>query len=76
MQSDFAVPERSRVRIACGKKNFRGVVRYCLLHVNACFLGVEFDADSRWSKAAYRPEHLLDPRAVRPGRPAKRPVIM
>jgi hypothetical protein len=66
LQAEFGLPGGARVRIACGRKSFRGVVRYCLLRVGGWFIGVELDADSRWSKAKYLPQHLLDPRKVRP----------
>jgi hypothetical protein len=32
------------------------------------FIGIAFDADSKWSKAKFKPEHLLDPRDVKPRR--------
>ena len=65
LQTEFGLPSGARVRLACGRQSFSGVVRYCLLTVGGWFIGVEFDADSRWSKAKYLPEHLLDPRKVR-----------
>ena len=39
---------------------FTGNVRYCVYREIGYFVGVEFGADSRWSKKAYRPQHLLD----------------
>ena len=42
------------------KKEFAGVVRYCVYREIGYFTGVQFDSDSRWSKAKYRPQHLLD----------------
>ncbi len=64
VQADVGLPAGARVRMACGRQRFRGVVRYCLLTVGGWFIGVEWDADSRWSKTKYRPEHMLDPRKV------------
>jgi hypothetical protein len=64
LQAEFGLPGGARVRMACGRKSFRGVVRYCLLTVGGWFIGVELDADSRWTKSKYLPEHLLDPRKV------------
>jgi len=65
LDAEFGLPDGTRVRLACGGKSFRGVVRYCLVRVGGCFIGVELDADSRWTKSKYLPEHLLDPRKVR-----------
>ena len=73
LQAEFPLTDGARVRMACGRRSFRGVVRYCLLTVGGWFIGVELDADSRWSKAKYLPEHLLDPRTVRP---REKPRIM
>jgi len=53
------------VRVLCGKREFRGVVRSCYWRDDGYFVGIAFDADSRWSKAKYKPKHLLDPREVR-----------
>ena len=65
VQAEFGLPDGARVRMACGRQSFRGVVRYCLLRVGGWFIGVEWDADSCWSKSKYLPEHLLDPCKVR-----------
>jgi hypothetical protein len=66
LQAEFGLPGGARVRIVGRRQSFRGVVRYCLLTVGGWFIGVELDADSRWSKTKYLPEHLPDPRKVRP----------
>lgn len=39
---------------------FKGKVRYCVYREIGYFVGVEFVEESRWSKKAYRPQHLLD----------------
>jgi hypothetical protein len=43
-----------------GKREFAGVVRYCVYREIGYFVGVQFDPASRWSKAKYAPAHLLD----------------
>jgi hypothetical protein len=35
-------------------------VRYCAYREIGYFVGVQFDPACRWSKAHYRPQHLLD----------------
>jgi len=42
------------------KKEFSGLVRYCVYREIGLLLGVEFDGASRWYKRAFKPQHLLD----------------
>ena len=42
------------------RQKFRGYVRYCVYREIGYFVGVEFDASFKWSKKAFRPQHLLD----------------
>ena len=65
VQSEISISEGTDVRVLCGKREFRGVVRSCYWRDDGYFVGIAFDADSRWSKAKYKPKHLLDPREVR-----------
>jgi hypothetical protein len=39
-----------------------GKVKYCVFREIGYFLGIEFEAGSRWSRNDFRPQHLLDPR--------------
>ena len=73
LDTEFGLPGGTLVRMTCGRRSFRGVVRYCLVRVAGCFIGVELDPDSRWTKSKYLPEHLLDPGKVRP---AHKPRLM
>ena len=41
-------------------QTFSGEVRYCVYREIGYFVGVEFEPQSRWSKKAYKPQHLLD----------------
>ena len=72
MQSDVAIAENTRVSLDCRKQEFRGRVRSCYFRDDAYFVDIEFDADSRWSKAKFAPEHLLDPRKIKPRRSGNR----
>jgi hypothetical protein len=49
----------SRAALALAKTGVRG--RYCVYREIGYFVGVHFDPASQWSKANYRPQHLLDP---------------
>ena len=75
VQSEVAVAERTRVSIVCRKCKFRGLVCFCYQRTSAYFIGIKFDSDSKWSKANFKPKHLLDPREVKP-RPPKPPWLM
>ena len=70
VQAETSVPERATVRLVCGKAEFHGCVRSCYWRDDGYFIGIAFDADSKWSQAKFKPEHLLDPSEVKP-RPAK-----
>jgi hypothetical protein len=41
-----------------------GIVKYCVFREIGYFLGVEFEAGTRWSQRHFRPQHLLDPRRL------------
>ena len=41
-----------------------GRVKYCVFREIGYFLGIEFEAGSRWSQQDFRPQHLLDPRKL------------
>jgi hypothetical protein len=68
VQCEVKVPEGSRACLVCRNRQFRGSVRYCVRDGDAYFVGIVFDDDSKWSKAKYKPKHLLDPREVKPRR--------
>jgi hypothetical protein len=76
VQSEISISEGTHVRLTCGQRDFRGVVRSCYWRDNGHFIGIAFDADSKWSKAKYKPKHMLDPREVRShGKTTKRLVM-
>ncbi len=74
VQAEISVPESVSVRLACGKAEFHGRVRFCYWRDDGYFIGIAFDAHSKWSKAKFKPEHLLDPSEVKPG--LTKPPIM
>ena len=65
VQSVVSISEGAEVLMICGKCEFRGIVRSCYWRDDGYFIGIAFDADSKWSKAKYKPKHLLDPSQVR-----------
>ncbi|MBZ5623891.1 MAG: PilZ domain-containing protein [Acidobacteriia bacterium] len=60
LQLETSVPLGVEIRWECPKQDFTGRVQYCVYREIGYFVGVEFDSTSRWSKKAYKPQHLLD----------------
>lgn len=72
VQAEVSVSESTRVALVCGKAAFHGYVSSCYWRDDGYFIGIAFDADSKWSRAKFKPEHLLDPRKVKPRKTATR----
>jgi hypothetical protein len=73
LQLETSVPVGAVLRWHSPKKEFAGVVRYCVYREIGYFTGVQFDPASRWSKTGYLPPHLLDPeRLLAPMQPPHR----
>lgn len=75
VQAEVPVSETSGVTLLCGKAEFHGYVRSCYLRDDGYFVGIAFDAGSKWSKAKFQPEHLVDPRTVKPRKLAGKMVM-
>lgn len=75
VQAEVAVSESIRVFLVCGNVEFRGYVRSCYRRDDGYFVNIAFDADSKWSIAKFKPEHLLDPRKVRPRKTTAKPQM-
>jgi hypothetical protein len=75
VQAEVSLAGNTRVRLICGRQEFHGYVRSCYWRDDGYFIGIAFDANSKWSKARFKPEHLLDPSEVKP-RGSKKPVVM
>ncbi len=75
VQAEVPIPESSRVTLLCRSAEFAGLVRSCYQRDGGYFIGIEFDDDSRWSRAQFQPEHLLDPRTVKPRKLASKLIM-
>ena len=64
LQMEEPVPLGVEIRWDPTKQKFRGYVRYCVYREIGYFVGVEFDASFKWSKKAFKPQHLLDLQAL------------
>jgi hypothetical protein len=60
LQMENRVPLGVKIEWKSPKQEFTGVVRYCNYREIGYFVGVEFHPGSRWSKQAFKPQHLLD----------------
>ena len=60
LQFETAIPLGVRLSWGSPKQEFIGEVRYCVYREIGYFVGVEFDLRSKWSKKAFKPQHLLD----------------
>ena len=60
LQLETPAPLGVEIRWESPKREFTGRVLYCVYREIGYFVGVEFDSNSKWSKRAYKPQHLLD----------------
>ena len=61
LQLDEEIPLDVSVHIACPSGKLQGRVRYCIYREIGYFLGIQFEPGCKWSKRAFRPQHLFDP---------------
>jgi hypothetical protein len=64
LQVETLVPEGTLVTMRYGDGELVGTVRYCAFRDDAHFLGIRLEEGCRWSTQHFRPQHLLDPRAL------------
>jgi hypothetical protein len=64
LQTEIPIPPEAIVKIEHPNGALVGTVRYCTYRDIGYFVGVEFDADIKWSENKYKPRHLLDPRRL------------
>ena len=67
LQLEEAVPLGVELRWKCRRQSFTGRVRYCVYREIGYYVGVEFDAGSKWTENAYKPRHLLNPAKMAEG---------
>ena len=60
LQVEEPIPLAVEVRWAQSRQVFQGYARYCVYREIGYFVGVEFDPSFKWSKKAFKPQHLLD----------------
>jgi hypothetical protein len=61
VQLETAPKAGTPIRMLYENGELAGVVRYAYYRDEGYFVGIELEADSRWSAAEFVPEHLLDP---------------
>lgn len=60
LQVETSLPLGAEIRCHFPNREFNGHVRYCVYREIGYFVGVQFDAGSKWSRKAFEPQHLLD----------------
>src|SRR5215471_13983263 len=60
LQLEVSVPLGTPIQWSSPNQEFSGHVRYCVYREIGYFVGVEFNAASKWSEQTYTPQHLLD----------------
>ena len=64
LQMELGIPRETVMRITHPKGELVGIVRYCEYRDFGYFVGLEFEAGTKWSLQEFRPQHLLDPRRL------------
>lgn len=64
IQTEEELPLRSIIRVLTPKGELEGEVRYCVFRDIGYFVGVQFEAGTRWSRSWFQPMHLFDPRRL------------
>src|SRR5579862_43030 len=60
LQFESPIPLGAQLTWTCRGQEFAGLVQYCIFREIGYFVGVKFDAASKWSRRTYKPHHLLD----------------
>ena len=60
LQFDQPIPLQTDVRITYPKGELTGKVRYCVYREIGYFVGLQFAADTKWSRKEFQPDHMLD----------------
>ena len=62
VQLEHPVPKGARLRIVVRHKVMHGRIAWCVRTATGYYAGVRLNADSRWSRRVFLPQHFLDPR--------------
>ena len=57
--ADHPVGAGTQIRIQCGMNQLRGAVTNCLQDALGCFIEVDLDSHTHWSKDWFVPEHFF-----------------
>lgn len=67
LQLDVPIRRGIVVQIRYAKGELEGIVKYCVFREVGYFIGVNFQAGSKWSRKQFKPKHLLDLRRLAKG---------
>ena len=60
VQLEMPIPNNTIVKIIHPKGQLQGSVKYCVYRDIGYFVGLQFEPDSKWSRKAFQPQHMLD----------------
>jgi hypothetical protein len=60
VQLEVPIPNNTIVKIIHPKGWLQGSVKYCVYRDIGYFVGLQFEPDSKWSRKAFQPQHMLD----------------
>jgi hypothetical protein len=60
LQTEKALPAGTELNLQYRGAKIAAKVRYCVFQEIGYFVGIEFSEGFRWSRRAFRPQHLLD----------------
>lgn len=60
LQLEMPVPLGVEIRWMSPRQEFKGCVRYCVYREIGYFVGLQFAAETKWSRKEFQPEHMLD----------------
>src|SRR5260370_38396374 len=60
VELDGPIPHNTTVRVYHAKGQLQGCVKYCVYRDIGYFVGLQFEAYSKWSRKAFLPQHMLD----------------
>jgi hypothetical protein len=69
------IPPETEVALHYSEGKYRGTVKYCASQEIGHLLGIAFEDGHRWSKTDFHPSHLLELRALLPGKVQSAPGI-
>lgn len=66
LQVEVDIPLNTKIAMSGPKGDYMGQVRYCVYREIGFFVGIQFEAGSKWTRRHFKPMHLFDPQRLVP----------